>query len=174
MQGRSQDSRRFPHHGEVRRYLEAYADHFDLLSVVSLNTEVLSVVPVPLSDDASTSPDAGTSPDSSHSCISHDSVFRGDRAVAWKVTTAAATAGTGGADSTAQHTQLYDAVMICNGHYTVPRLPPVEGIDHFPGTCEHSHNYRRPAPYEGLKVLLVGAHASGALPLCCNCKLTPV
>ena len=163
VQGRSQDSRRFPHHAEVRAYLEAYAEHFQLLSVVNLNTEVLSVAPVRLPGDASTSPDTATSPDSGSSSLSHGSLLRGDGATAWKVTTAA-DGGATGEGNPVQNTHRYDAVMICNGHYTVPRLPPVEGIETFPGTCEHSHNYRRPGPYKDLKVLLVGAHASGVHP----------
>lgn len=164
MQGRSQDARRFPNHVEVRRYLEAYAEHFDLLSVVSLNTEVVSVVPVPLPDNTSTT--TASPVEGSRSSSSNDSLSRIDRPVVWKVTTAEETGG-GGPDSIVHSTETYDAVMICNGHYSVPRLPPVEGIDHFPGRCEHSHNYRRPAPYEGLKVLLVGAHASGVCSLLC-------
>lgn len=158
LQGRSQDPRRFPHHVEVRRYLEAYAEHFDLLRVVKLNREVVSIAPVPLPDHPST-PATATSPDNIESSGSRYSLSHHNQTVSWRVTTAET--GTGGVDSAGQHTQTYDAIMICNGHYAVPRLPPVEGIDQFPGACEHSHNYRRPGPYKGLKVLVVGAHASG-------------
>ena len=67
---------------------------------------------------------------------------------------------------TEPYTHTYNAVVVCNGHYAVPRVPPVTGMDSFGGRCEHSHNYRRPDGYRGLRVVTVGAHASGAmLPL---------
>lgn len=140
----------------MRRYLEAYAEHFDLQNVVNLGTEVLSVVPVPSSDSTSVSSLQGSGSRTSLSSLSNTNGL-----VSWKVTSASADADGTNAAGVEPSEQVYDAVMICNGHYTTPRLPPVEGIDQFPGGCEHSHNYRRPGPYKGLKVLLVGAHASG-------------
>nr|XP_023018727.1 senecionine N-oxygenase-like [Leptinotarsa decemlineata] len=55
----------------------------------------------------------------------------------------------------------YDAVMICNGHYNDPVIPKIEGQDKFTGKIEHSCTYRCPEPYEGKRVLVVGAGPSG-------------
>ena len=64
----------------------------------------------------------------------------------------------GGSESTA----LFDAVMVCNGHYTKPRIVQIDGMDSFPGTLLHAHNYRRPGPFRGQRVALFGTSASGA------------
>jgi hypothetical protein len=161
LQGRSQDARRFPHHIEVLRYLELYAERFNLLSAVKLNTEVVSVAPGPsphvCPQDNAASTESGASPTRASSSASLSTASDMDRSLSWRVTTRAA----GSSDSTEQHTATYDAVMICNGHYSVPRIPELKGMDQFPGTCLHSHNYRKPGQYDGLKVVLIGAKNSG-------------
>lgn len=58
-------------------------------------------------------------------------------------------------------TTTYDALVICNGHYSAPRCPEVSGSEAFPGTVMHSHNYRQSESYRGQTVVLVGASASG-------------
>ena len=146
VQGKSQDARRYPAHGEVLRYLEAFAEHFDLRQHVRLCTRVKAAVPQAAGFGA------------------------GDAASAWQVTTEPSSGATGqrgdgrAAAQPSGGTETYDAVMVCNGHYAVPRLPPMEGVDVFPGRCEHSHSYRRPEGYAGQRVVIIGAHASGAPP----------
>ena len=60
---------------------------------------------------------------------------------------------------------LYDAVVIANGHYTIPNLPRINGIEEwnrtYPGSIIHSKAYRRPQDYSGKKVLVIGNSASG-------------
>ncbi|KAK9863763.1 hypothetical protein WJX84_004346 [Apatococcus fuscideae] len=58
-------------------------------------------------------------------------------------------------------TEDFDALLVCNGHYTDPRWPEVEGQAAFPGHIRHSHNYREPSSYKGQRVVCVGASASG-------------
>ncbi|OWF48027.1 flavin-containing monooxygenase FMO GS-OX5-like [Mizuhopecten yessoensis] len=58
-------------------------------------------------------------------------------------------------------TENFDAVMVCNGHYSVPFIPTIPGLDVFRGQIRHSHNYRYPAEFEGLRVVCLGAAASG-------------
>lgn len=67
----------------------------------------------------------------------------------------------GGSGSGSCSTVQYDAVMICNGHYSDPLLPGVEGMEAFTGRQLHSHNYRRPQGFKGGRVLVVGAANSG-------------
>ncbi|OWF48026.1 flavin-containing monooxygenase FMO GS-OX5-like [Mizuhopecten yessoensis] len=58
-------------------------------------------------------------------------------------------------------TENFDAVMVCNGHFAVPILPAIPGLDLFQGKAIHSHNYRYPAEFEGKLVVCLGAGASG-------------
>ena len=58
-------------------------------------------------------------------------------------------------------TRTYDALIVCNGHYSAPRCPEVSGSEAFPGTVMHSHNYRDNTVFRGQTVVLVGASASG-------------
>ena len=58
-------------------------------------------------------------------------------------------------------TATYDALVVCNGHYSAPRCPEVQGSDIFPGQVMHSHNYRHAEAFKGQTVVLVGASASG-------------
>ena len=58
-------------------------------------------------------------------------------------------------------TATYDALVVCNGHYSAPRCPEVSGSEAFPGTVMHSHNYRDNTVFRGQTVVLVGASASG-------------
>ncbi|KAL9126488.1 MAG: hypothetical protein Q9217_004470 [Psora testacea] len=59
----------------------------------------------------------------------------------------------------------YDAVCVANGHYSVPTLPDIKGIEQWnsdnPGVIRHSKFYRNPAPYSNKKTIIVGNSASG-------------
>ncbi|KAJ7959883.1 Flavin-containing monooxygenase [Quillaja saponaria] len=56
--------------------------------------------------------------------------------------------------------EIYDAVVVCNGHYTEPRLADIPGINIWPGKQMHSHNYRIPDPFKDQVVILIGSAAS--------------
>ncbi|XP_018347465.1 PREDICTED: flavin-containing monooxygenase FMO GS-OX-like 3 isoform X2 [Trachymyrmex septentrionalis] len=58
-------------------------------------------------------------------------------------------------------TKIFDAVVLCNGHYSVGRIPHIPGIESFRGRCVHSHQYRVPEVYTGKKVCILGASWSG-------------
>lgn len=60
-----------------------------------------------------------------------------------------------------QVTKTFDAVVLCNGHYSVGRIPRISGIESFRGRCVHSHQYRMPEIYAGKKVCILGASWSG-------------
>ena len=61
---------------------------------------------------------------------------------------------------------LYDAIVVCNGHYTVPYIPDIPGIkewnEFYSASISHSKFYRNPTPYANKKVLVVGSNASGS------------
>ncbi|KAJ8447321.1 hypothetical protein Cgig2_013098 [Carnegiea gigantea] len=56
--------------------------------------------------------------------------------------------------------QVFDAVVVCNGHITVPRLAHIPGIEKWPGKQIHSHNYRVPEPFKDQVVVVIGNGAS--------------
>ena len=68
----------------------------------------------------------------------------------WRVETSAACE-----DST------FDALLVANGHYSEPRTLHVPGAADFPGSLQHTHDYRTPAPFAGKRVVVVGAASSG-------------
>jgi hypothetical protein len=59
----------------------------------------------------------------------------------------------------------FDAVVVSNGHYTVPFLPPIPGLAEYhiahPNTVSHSKSFRDPQAYEGKTVVVIGASISG-------------
>jgi cation diffusion facilitator CzcD-associated flavoprotein CzcO len=59
----------------------------------------------------------------------------------------------------------YDAVVVASGHFTVPFLPDILGIQawdkSYPGAIMHSKFYDSPEAFRGKKVVVVGSSASG-------------
>ena len=82
----------------------------------------------------------------------------GDADARWRLVSQAAS-------SAAPNVCLFDAFVVANGHYSVPRWPAnVEGLRELaeqPGRVLHSHDYRLPAPFSGKRLLIIGAAASG-------------
>ncbi|KAL3738004.1 hypothetical protein ACJRO7_019523 [Eucalyptus globulus] len=76
----------------------------------------------------------------------------------WKVTSRMRSGGGGGGGGGEE--EVFDAVVVCNGHYTEPRIAEIPGIDLWPGQQIHSHNYRTPEPFQDLVVVLIGSAAS--------------
>ncbi|PVH63588.1 hypothetical protein PAHAL_2G062800 [Panicum hallii] len=57
--------------------------------------------------------------------------------------------------------EVFDAVVVANGHYSQPRLPSIEGMEVWPRRQLHSHSYRVPDPFSGEAVVVVGCGESG-------------
>ncbi|KAK1420136.1 hypothetical protein QVD17_21487 [Tagetes erecta] len=58
--------------------------------------------------------------------------------------------------------EVYDAVVVCNGHTTQPRLPTdIPGIKTWSRKQIHSHNYRVPEPFRDEIVVVIGSGPSG-------------
>ncbi|MFN8432873.1 MAG: NAD(P)-binding domain-containing protein [Anaerolineales bacterium] len=55
--------------------------------------------------------------------------------------------------------EIFDFLLIANGHHWNPRYPTYEG--EFTGEFVHSHEYKRAAPFAGKRVLVIGAGNSG-------------
>ncbi|CAH1435050.1 unnamed protein product [Lactuca virosa] len=56
--------------------------------------------------------------------------------------------------------EAFDAVVVCTGHYTDPRIAQIPGADRWPGKQIHSHNYRTPEPFQDQVVVIIGSSAS--------------
>ncbi|KAL0425822.1 UNVERIFIED_CONTAM: Flavin-containing monooxygenase FMO GS-OX-like 2 [Sesamum radiatum] len=52
--------------------------------------------------------------------------------------------------------EIFDAVVVCNGHHTQPRLAHFRGIEKWGGRQIHSHNYRGPEPFQDQIVVVIG------------------
>ncbi|KAF2025141.1 FAD/NAD(P)-binding domain-containing protein [Setomelanomma holmii] len=61
--------------------------------------------------------------------------------------------------------EQFDAVVLANGHYSVPFVPQVKGLEtfitKFPNCITHSKSYRTPSTYTNQRVLIIGNSASG-------------
>ncbi|KAF8027088.1 hypothetical protein BT93_E0108 [Corymbia citriodora subsp. variegata] len=74
----------------------------------------------------------------------------------WKVTWRTRNGGGDGG----REEEVFDAVVVCNGHYTEPRIAEITGIDLWPGKQMHSHNYRTSEPFRDLVVVVIGSATS--------------
>ena len=54
----------------------------------------------------------------------------------------------------------FDRVIVATGHFSYPNVPDIEGIETFPGTLHHAHDFRGAEKLAGQRVLLVGASYS--------------
>ncbi|XP_017218725.1 flavin-containing monooxygenase FMO GS-OX-like 2 isoform X1 [Daucus carota subsp. sativus] len=113
-----EDSRAFPSHEEVLRFLNDFAEQFGLVELTRLNTEV---VRVELKEDE------------------------------WVVESRM---------GELTREEAFDAVVVCVGHHTEPRVANFPGIEKWPGKQIHSHNYRNNKPFRDQIVVVIGAGPS--------------
>ncbi|XP_047972661.1 flavin-containing monooxygenase FMO GS-OX-like 7 isoform X1 [Salvia hispanica] len=52
--------------------------------------------------------------------------------------------------------ELFDAVVVCSGHHTIPKLADFPGREKWAGQQIHSHNYRVPDPFQNQVVVVIG------------------
>ncbi|CAN1333358.1 Flavin-containing monooxygenase FMO GS-OX-like 3 [Linum perenne] len=128
----SRDPRRFPAHREVMLYLQDYAREFGIEEMVRFEREVVKREVVSVE----------AADESGRSWIVR-SISRKE---------AAATAAA----------EVFDAVVVCNGHHSQPRIADFPGFDSWPGKQTHSHNYRTPEPFKNQVVVVIGNSFSGA------------
>ncbi|CAI9111983.1 OLC1v1012339C1 [Oldenlandia corymbosa var. corymbosa] len=57
--------------------------------------------------------------------------------------------------------ELFDAVVVANGHYCQPYLSPIKGMEDWKRKQMHSHVYRTPDPFKNEVVVVVGNSQSG-------------
>lgn len=59
-------------------------------------------------------------------------------------------------------TQHFDAVMVCNGHNSIPSSPKFNGHETFGGKQLHSHDFRNADDFKGERVCIIGAGPSAS------------
>jgi cation diffusion facilitator CzcD-associated flavoprotein CzcO len=111
------DGRRYPGHQEVAFYLQDFAQECELLDFIRFG---VSVEHVELEMD------------------------RPDGEISWKVTTRRRVVD--GFEEVVEE-EVFDAVVVCSGHFSEPRIADIPGIDTWPGKEMHSHNYRDPQSF---------------------------
>uniref|UniRef100_A0A2C9JSD5 Flavin-containing monooxygenase n=1 Tax=Biomphalaria glabrata TaxID=6526 RepID=A0A2C9JSD5_BIOGL len=57
--------------------------------------------------------------------------------------------------------ELFDAILVCNGHYADPLIPDIPGKETYSGQVYHSHDYRVPETFSDKVVVILGAGMSG-------------
>jgi len=102
----------FLRHDRLLQYFRMYAEHFGLLQHVRFQTEVVEVRRV--TDFASS----------------------GRWEVTWKKRRGTAT------DEDPTETEVFDAVLVCNGHDAQQFQPRFDGQENFVGSVLHSHDFR--------------------------------
>ncbi|KAK8459103.1 hypothetical protein SEVIR_2G073000v4 [Setaria viridis] len=116
------DARRFPGRREMYCYLKDFCAAFGLADAVRLNTRVVRVaMAAPAPREAS----------------------GGD--VKWLVRSVHVQPD--GSEHGVAAEEVFDAVVVANGHYSQPRLPKIQGMGEWSRRQLHSHSYRVPDPY---------------------------
>ncbi len=62
-------------------------------------------------------------------------------------------------DGSVEHL-TFDRVIVATGHYHIPNMIHIDGVDQFPGRVLHSHDFRGAEEFAGLHVLLIGSRIS--------------
>uniref|UniRef100_A0A7N0UY51 Flavin-containing monooxygenase n=1 Tax=Kalanchoe fedtschenkoi TaxID=63787 RepID=A0A7N0UY51_KALFE len=68
--------------------------------------------------------------------------------------------GGGGDLEVEVETEVFEAVVVCNGKHTEPRIAEFEGREKWVGVQLHSHSYRTPEPFQNQIVVVIGAGSS--------------
>ncbi len=163
----------------MQQYLEAYAKTHGLAGLVSFRTEVQAVRPVFASPGDGGGGGGGAL--AAPGVAGDYSVWRegeedGEEEQVeprWRVSYKKAAAVTAAATAAEEEEEekegeeLFDAVVVCNGHFDVPYTPPfpglglAEGGGFFKGRVLHSRQYDDPGVCAGRRVLCVGYKSSG-------------
>ncbi|CAM6093325.1 unnamed protein product [Calypogeia fissa] len=125
------DGRRFPNHREVAKYLEDFLEDYNLRGLVKFGVRV----------------------DYVGQQVDRKWVVKFQKAFDFKMKEESH-------EKDCQHaeleTEVFDAVVVCNGHYAEPRLADIPGMESWPGVQVHSHNYRFPHPFQDKVVVVIG------------------
>ncbi len=57
-------------------------------------------------------------------------------------------------------TELFDHVIVANGHFSTPNVPQFEGFENFNGRIMHAHDFRDAVEFKDKRVLIIGTSYS--------------
>lgn len=167
------DGRRYPGHEEVLLYLQDFAEHFHLLPCIRFGRRVtyVGIQKLVVKDGASALFD-GSEP---HAILERmnreltgsdtpnlEGPFRDSESlfdIQWSVSSVASKDPCG---INSVEEEVFDAIVVCNGHYFQPQIAAIPGIEKWPGKQLHSHNYRVPYPFSNQVVVVIGNASSGS------------
>ncbi|KAF8732944.1 hypothetical protein HU200_015295 [Digitaria exilis] len=132
------DARRFPGHRELYHYLKDFCAAFGLADSIRLNTKVVRVAMAPPPPPACS----------------------GSGGYKWLVRSRHVEPG-GKEGVAVEEEEVFDAVVVANGHYSQPRLPSIKGMYTWRRRQLHSHSYRVPEPFRDEVVVVVCCGESG-------------
>ena len=127
----------YPPAATVLTYLESFTDHFNLQPHIHFNTSVISA-----------------------EYVLNEALPSGKKAYVWNISTQSM-------DCEPQISHFkFDWLLVCNGHYSVPRCPSIPGLQAWliSGKASHSATYRNPSQLplpSSAKVLVIGNGPSG-------------
>jgi len=134
----------FVTHDQILKYLNHYAQTFDLHRLIRYNCSVQRLAIVE-NDDTRHNTATTTSSSSSTELLPRIELT-------WKDTT-----------TEVQVSQIFDAVLICNGHYAKPFTPHIDGMEeYFKGHIMHSIQFDDPSIFLNKTVVCVGGGPSGS------------
>ncbi|XP_057868666.2 flavin-containing monooxygenase FMO GS-OX-like 8 isoform X1 [Cryptomeria japonica] len=135
------DPRRFPGHEEISLYLKDFARHFNLVELIRFNTKVEYVGMVGKCQEWVMNGERDCDMDGDPM----------DERVQWVVR--ATSSGT-------VEEEVFDAVVVCNGHYRQPAIAEIPGAQKWPGKQIHSYSYRVSEPFFNQVVVIIGSSLS--------------
>ncbi len=59
-----------------------------------------------------------------------------------------------------QTTEMFDHVIVANGHFSTPNVPQFEGFENFNGRIMHAHDFRDAVEFKDKRVLIIGTSYS--------------
>jgi len=136
----SKDPRTFPTHDEVLAYLLAYGKEHGVFDHFSFCSRVISAI---------------------HTSNGWKLIVEKNTIKSSNNSTSSSSSSSSREDCVTVREELFDALIVCNGHFSKPRIPYFPGQHHFPGLQLHSHSYRVPDEYVDKSVVLIGASNSG-------------
>lgn len=132
----------FPTHYEIEAYLRSFAEKHNLHQLIKFGHKIVKVSKLEVPDDV------GNIRKCQSWCLEWERIPQQDE-------TTHRNANTSGSNS-------FDAVIVCNGHFSVPFMPVVPTLSNFRGISVHSNQYDRVKPsLQGKVVLIVGTASSG-------------
>lgn len=127
----------FATHWEVKEYLDAYVEKFGLKKYIHFGCEVTQLAIV----------ENGNEEDSSCSWPRIK--------LNWK-------SSSDDSEASIMEEEIFDLVLVCNGHYSAPACHPEIDASLFQGKVMHAVEYDDPKEFSGMTVLCIGARASGS------------